>query len=356
MPITLAGTTISATAPVALMTKQSTSPQFADGVNYDGLIGIGFPDLAVTQTAPQTIVDAFYMNGAIIKNEIAFHGCPYSLSNQSWMDIGNETPYSACGDFSVAVQLPEASYFTLDVTDISVGPKSISFSSSWQKNHYTILDSCTSNILLPKNALSELKSQIKNSGGLSYRLQNSNYLSLWLDGSVKLRLLDSDLTWSKLPTLNFTMASGMTVYKEVSLVLGPRQYIQPDSDGYYIFMVADLGSDDFAIMGLPFYTAYHIVMDRTNNLVKFQPGCGCESLLDRYPEIFTDGISNKCSPTITTNSTTNGTSTAWSCSTMANLDDATGVPSSTKYSGHLHLTSLSTLSLFISIVFGLTFI
>jgi hypothetical protein len=58
---------------------------------------------------------------------------------------------------------------------------------------------------------------------------------------------------------------------------------------------------DYALLGLPFFNAFHIVLDRTNYQIGFQPGCGCNSSLDQYPNIITDS------------STGADVSNTWSC-------------------------------------------
>jgi hypothetical protein len=45
------------------------------------------------------------------------------------------------------------------------------------------------------------------------------------------------------------------------------------------------GSDVWAILGLPFFSSYHITVDRTIGTMKFELGCGCESSIDGFPKI-----------------------------------------------------------------------
>ncbi|KAJ3304490.1 hypothetical protein HDV03_002699 [Kappamyces sp. JEL0829] len=289
LPIAVTDTAISGVAPVTLMTKQSTNPIFVDGVSAQGLIGVGFPSLAATKVEPATVMDAWFDQGAIQRNQIAIHGCPYLQMSESWIDFGNETPYSGCGGYSVTIGVPETSYFTLDLLSIGVNGAAAPKSANWQAGMKSIIDSCTSSILIPKTALGSLKNAIKTAGALSSRLQQSSYLDPFLSQELSLRLLDSDFYWPGLPTISFTIASQTSAFDNITLVLGPRQYIQSDQSGYWTFMISQ-GDDNYAILGLPLFSAYHIVLDRTEGSITFQPGCGCESSQDQYPLLLRDNV------------------------------------------------------------------
>ena len=181
-------------------------------------------------------MDAWFESGSLSRNEIAFHGCPYSSSSSSWVDFGNETPYTPCDGVSVTIGMPKVSYFNLNILDVAVGGVSVSLYSGWQQSMYSILDSCTSMILVPTAALAMLQSDIIYSGGLSNRLQNSPDLQNWLDANVMLGLAESDIQWEMLPNISFTIDSTYTnSYSNITLVLGPRQYIQKESNGYCMF-------------------------------------------------------------------------------------------------------------------------
>lgn len=56
------------------------------------------------------------------------------------------------------------------------------------------------------------------------------------------------------------------------------------------------GSDRYSVLGLPFFSAFHVELDRTNHLITFKPGCGCETALDEYPLISIDGMPTICPP------------------------------------------------------------
>lgn len=51
---------------------------------------------------------------------------------------------------------------------------------------------------------------------------------------------------------------------------------------------ADFLGIDFAILGLPVFSAFHITADLENNQLTFQPGCGCSTRTSQYPMMFKD--------------------------------------------------------------------
>ena len=61
-----------------------------------------------------------------------------------------------------------------------------------------------------------------------------------------------------------------------------------------MFMVGD-GGIHFSILGMPFFSTFHIILDRTNYEITFQPGCDCEASMDGYPKILVDGMPTICS-------------------------------------------------------------
>ena len=60
-----------------------------------------------------------------------------------------------------------------------------------------------------------------------------------------------------------------------------------------MFLVGD-GGVHYSILGLPFFSAFHIILDRTNFQITFQPGCDCESSSDGYPKILVDSLPTIC--------------------------------------------------------------
>lgn len=238
-------------------------------------------------------MDAWVDTQVIKENKVAFHGCPYSMQSNSWIDFGDETAYQGCNfNQKASIMMPSKSYYNIDIASISVGGVGIALPSTFQSGEtYSFLDSCTSNIMLPRAVRTALQNAISNSGAISSTWVKSGYVPQWLNGQVMIPFLPGDLKWELLPNISFTInthASGAAPGSSVTLTLGPHQYIQANTAGYYVFMISSVG-DSYAILGLPFFQAYHIVVDRDIGQVSFQLGCGCELATDSYPIISTSG-------------------------------------------------------------------
>ena len=194
--------------------------------------GIAFPSISRNSAnKPATIIDGWYQSGVIPKNVVTFHGCPYSRESEAWIDFGNSTPYTACGNIQATVKVPSASYFNLNITDVTVNGSSIPLQSDFQTRLFSILDSCTSNILVPSYIYDFLRDQIVGYFGLSLDLQSSAEFDQFMNGEIRLELDESAFIWDKLPNISVTLASGFDQYSSVTLVIGPRQYIQVDETG-----------------------------------------------------------------------------------------------------------------------------
>jgi hypothetical protein len=235
----LFGTSISGNVPIAMMVNQSTSPIFASGEPANGLMGLAFESLSSAPSPPFSVVDAWLEQRAISKNQIAFHGCPYTREAQSWIDIGNETPYTGCGNQSVTINMPYKSYYNLDVQGISVGGIPLPLPTTFQpmgnsRRRYSILDSCTSMILLPSSITLGFQDMLKNSTAFSRTLRTNFYFEQWINGDILMSNLQNHIDFSMLPNITFEIATGRKDYNSTKLVLGPRQYIQVDNDGFCI--------------------------------------------------------------------------------------------------------------------------
>ncbi|KAJ8327011.1 hypothetical protein QVD99_005121 [Batrachochytrium dendrobatidis] len=322
-------------APVIGMFQQTTNPIYTTGDVTQGLLGIAYPSLASYRVTPSTVIDAWVASGTMPKNEIAFHACPYSMINQSYVDFGNTDPSYKCSSNGVPVvwaYSPARTYFTLDIRAISVNSVPVTLPSTFQNvmgyNKWSFIDSCTSVIVLPGAVITTLVNAIRSSGGLPSDLASSSYLSDFLAGNIGVKPAQP-FQWSKLPSVSFDITSDQTISGSQNatfkITLGARQYIQPNVNGYYQ-MIIQVGSDAYANLGIPFFSNLNVVLDRANARVGFSQGCGCDTATDGYPIIqdangmtWTAGISIPYT-------TPTGTSTAIKTTTDI---PATGTPSST---------------------------
>jgi hypothetical protein len=125
---------------------------------------------------------------------------------------------------------------------------------------------------------------LKNSGAFSAAFSSNFYFEQWLSADVLMSNLAQHINFALLPNITFEIATGRSDFNSTQLVLGPRQYIQMDSRGFYMVMIS-AGSDMWAILGLTFFSSYHITVDRTAGTMKFELGCGCKDSVDNYPQI-----------------------------------------------------------------------
>ena len=249
--ITVAATSrsnITATAPVNLITSQSTSPVFVSGANSQGIMGLAFRPLTATTTNPYSVVDAWFASGVIPRNQIAFHGCPYRRTSDSWIDFGNETPVTKCGNKSATLYMPYVSHVNVEILQIRVGSTSVALPSNFQlasstSKVYSIIDSCTSLIYIPKSVHDVFLNALINSGAFSTSLTTFANFQDWLSGLFSLKFSASALNYTKLPSITFSLSTGKSDGQMISLTLGPRQYLELGPSGYCKFILTRPVSD-----------------------------------------------------------------------------------------------------------------
>eukprot|EP00842_Homolaphlyctis_polyrhiza_P003613 jgi/Hompol1/4252/HPOL_007010-RA len=135
---------------------------------------------------------------------------------------------------------------------------------------YSIVDSCTSVLMIPPAAFTAFTTAIRNSGGLPTSFSTTD-TSQFLNGYYAMSVPASAFNWPALPTLAFDIAQDPATTSNgqaatFRIVLGPRQYIQPDPLGYYR-MVVTSGSTSYALLGIPLFTSLSILLDRGNGRI-----------------------------------------------------------------------------------------
>jgi hypothetical protein len=315
--VTLKNTTIStSSAPIFLMTNQSTEPLFVNGNPVNGLMGVAYPDIAIPNSDPKTLMDAWVTSNSVSKNQIAIHGCKSTSQANGWIDFGNDTPYSGCGMSPVTVGSPSHRLYTVDLKEIAIGSEyRSSFNSQWQTQTYSFVDSCTSVVILPVPEFSALVNKILAVGVFASSVNISQTtIQNWLIGNLLVNVQESDFVWDNFPDVKFTVASNSKGYQNVSLTLKGRDYVQKDRDGYYAFLIAGIPTT-YAVLGLPIFSTFHVVLDRALNTISFQPGCGCESSSTSMAAIKQDEMA-PCSCLSYVPMTATTTSKPCSCSTQ----------------------------------------
>lgn len=224
LDVGIPNTAIYGPVPIMAMKNQSTEPWFIGG-RVNGLIGLAFTALA-SSSEQGTVMDAWFSGNQISRNQIAFHGCPYLSATESWIDFGNDVPYSKCGNQYARIKLKELIYYKVDVQSIIIG------STKFELNVSSVIDSCNSFIFVPTSVAESFRQSLLTSGAFSTNITKAFTYRYWISGNTVLKFQPEDINYDLLPNFTFTLSSGHDEYETVSLSLGPRQYIQGNSAGY----------------------------------------------------------------------------------------------------------------------------
>ncbi|KAJ8326693.1 hypothetical protein O5D80_004910 [Batrachochytrium dendrobatidis] len=302
--VTIPGTRITdINLPVLAVEKQSPdsvgiSPEF------DGVFGFAYSSLS--NHHPQTTaMDILYNDGVIPNNEVSIQLCPYEMLQDSFINIGNTEITAKCGTdgTSVAwVNSPSDDQFAINIKSILINDEPVNLPEEFQKTImengrilYSSVETCFLHMRFPEAVVTALVDAILDSGAITV---NINIFSDKL-GKVMVKkifsqnyaMLESgfDIDWGKLPTLSITMFAQTPVTDAncnsvVTIKLGPRDYIQRVDSKNFAFAIK-AGSNDYAILGIPFMAQLGLTFDRAHKRIGFGAVCGCEVATSKYPTI-----------------------------------------------------------------------
>jgi hypothetical protein len=279
--------------PIYVINSQSIEPAFSSN-EYNGLIGLGYSDLAFPPYSPKTILDALLGNG---KNAFGFHGCPYERSSESWIEFGADN-YTTCGPIQYTIS-PIKSYVTINIINIYIQDTAVSLPLAFQTTDsilvggdakaWSILDSCSSLTYVPQQIITDLTNYILENGGLPSVLQTDFTKRKFLNGDISVAL-ESVPKWHLLPTITIETVLDAAISSNstgsLKLVLGPKHYIQSNGQGWQMTIAS--GFDTFATLGLPFFSAFYVSVHRDSGRVGFAPGCGCSE--NEYPKVIAQPV------------------------------------------------------------------
>ncbi|OAJ45143.1 hypothetical protein BDEG_28304 [Batrachochytrium dendrobatidis JEL423] len=302
--VTIPGTSITdINLPVVAVQKQS--PDLVGiNPNLDGVFGFAYSSLS--KHHPQTTaMDVLYNGGVIPNNEIGLQLCPYEMTSNSFINIGNTDVTAKCGTdgTSVAwVQSPSDDQFTVNIKSILVNDEPVDLPEEFQKTImengrilYSSVETCFLHMRFPEVVVAALVDAILDSGAITV---NINIFSDKL-GKVMVKkifsqnyaMLESgfDIDWGKLPTLSITMFAQNPVTDAnrnsvVTIKLGPKDYIQRVDSKNFRFAIK-AGSNDKAVLGIPFMTQLGLTFDLQNKRIGFGAVCGCKVSTSKYPTI-----------------------------------------------------------------------
>ncbi|KAJ8322471.1 hypothetical protein O5D80_000091 [Batrachochytrium dendrobatidis] len=302
--VTIPGTRITdIKLPVISVQKQSPD-SVGINPNLDGVFGFGYSSLSKHHPRV-TAMDTLYNNDVIPNNEIGLQLCPYEMTSNSFINIGNTDVTPKCGTDGTSliwVKSPSDNHFAINIKSILVNDEPVDLPEEFQKTImengrtlYSSVETCFLYMRFPEAVVAALIDAILDSGAITV---NTNIFSDKL-GKVMVKkifsqnyaMLESgfDIDWGKLPTLSITMFAQNPVTDAnrnsvVTITLGPRDYLQRVDSKNFRFAIK-AGSNDNAILGIPFMAQLGLTFDRAHKRIGFGAGCGCEVSTDGYPII-----------------------------------------------------------------------
>ncbi|KAJ8324720.1 hypothetical protein O5D80_006959 [Batrachochytrium dendrobatidis] len=251
--VTIPGTRITdINLPVLAVEKQSADSVGIDP-NLDGIFGFGYPLLSKHHSRI-TAMDILYSNNVIPNNEISIQLCPYDMTSDSFINIGNTEITAKCGTDgkSVAwIQSPTTDHHTVNIKNILVNDKQVDLPEEFQqvvengRTLYSYLQTCSTYMIFPKVVVATLVDAIVGSNAIIFKSMFSKKLSkreieniFWENHPMIESTYNID--WEKLSTITITVFSQTPVTDDnrnsvVKIKLGPRDYIQRyDSEDYLL--------------------------------------------------------------------------------------------------------------------------
>ncbi|KAL5031816.1 hypothetical protein RTP6_7697 [Batrachochytrium dendrobatidis] len=250
-------------------------------------------------------MDILYNNDVIPNNEVSLQLCPYDMTSESFINIGNTDVAAKCGTNgkSIAwVESPSDDRHTVNIKSVLINDKQVDLPEEFQKRMengrilYSTVETCFLYMSFPETIVKALVDAIADSDAITvkYNVYRIDFLNrqdfndiFWRHHLMPEAIMF--IKWNKLPTLTITMFAETPVTDEnrdsiVTIKLGPRDYIQKVDFKNLVFAVkAD--SNDHAVLGASFMSRLGLTFDRQNARIGFGPGCGCEVLTDGYPII-----------------------------------------------------------------------
>ncbi|KAL5040299.1 hypothetical protein RTP6_7836 [Batrachochytrium dendrobatidis] len=303
--VTIPGTGITdINLPVISVEKQSPD-SVGISPNLDGVFGFAYSSLSKHHTSVPAM-DVLYNKDVIPNTEIGLQLCQYDMLHESSINIGNTDITEKCGTNgrSVAwVQSPSYDHHTVNIKSILVNGEQVELPAGFQKKveHgrtlYSYLHTCCTFMHFPRVVVEALVNAIVASNGITVKNTKSKSKRKLNKEEIKrifwehhaMPRSNFHIDWSKLPSFTIVMFAQTPVTDDnsnsvVKITLGSKDYMQKIDSEKFVFAVG-VGSNDYAVLGIPFMTHLAVTFDLQNKRTGFGPGCGCETITDGYPTI-----------------------------------------------------------------------
>ncbi|TPX55084.1 hypothetical protein CcCBS67573_g09514 [Chytriomyces confervae] len=267
-------------ATFAVMYYQTPDNVVADGSWTQGILGLAYDALARAPVAPKTVFSSFVSNNVFTQDVFAFRGCPATSKSKSYLDFGATDDSLTCTSTNQPlgwVQVTSKTYYVVNVLKVGVDGGEVALPSDWQSDYDrgSIVDSCTTLLILPKGVFDAFVAAIKKSGVLAKAGMSAAFQNAFLYQYTGMSSRYFNLDFASLPKISFVLqkADGTGT---VTLTMSGFNYIQGDGQGYFYFPVSRSASTSI-IFGATLFQAYYIVFDRAGGRIGFGPGCDCAS-------------------------------------------------------------------------------
>ncbi|KAJ3239693.1 Beta-secretase 2, partial [Chytriomyces hyalinus] len=259
-----------AIATFAVMYYQTPDNVVADGSWTQGILGLAYDALARAPVPPKTVFSSFVSNNIFTQDVFAFRGCPATSKSKSYLDFGATDDSLTCISTNQPlgwVQVTSKTYYVVNVLKVGVDGGEVGLPSDWQSDYDrgSIVDSCTTLLILPKGVFDAFVAAIKKSGVLAKAGMSAAFQNAFLYQYTGMSSRYFNLDFASLPKISFVLqkADGAGT---VTLTMSGFNYIQGDGQG---------DASTSIIFGATLFQAYYIVFDRAGGRIGFGPGCDC---------------------------------------------------------------------------------
>jgi len=236
------------TAVGAVAAMYSTVSTFL-ATGTSGLWGVGFTPSGGVPTAIDSLVAAGMPNIFSI----------FPCANGGIVTFGGiDNSYAIGTTYQYSPLVPNTGYYTIANPVITIGGNSVTVASSLT----TIVDSGTTNIVLPQSVYNSFMTTMQNVGCAIPNMCGDTSIFTGACYDV------STFPFSQYPNITFTLTSSSGTF---NLILTPSNYMFINGNCLTLSLSADTSGGTTLILGDTFMNSFYVVFDRQNSQVGFAP-------------------------------------------------------------------------------------